>query len=120
MPKRSQPSQPEYDFDVFLSYRRRGPALDWVQNHFFPKLRGWLEQYWPDPETRPRIAKDDEMESGSKWPVMLRDMSISAEDGVYVQNRQLPDGTWVYRFAYPRGNREGTPYLSDYKEPPAE
>lgn len=95
MRKRSQRSHPEaYDFDVFLSYRRRGPALDWVNNHFFPKLRGWLEQYWPDPDARPRIAKDDEMETGSRWPVSLREMHGGSKVMVAVLSQEYFRSAW--------------------------
>ncbi len=108
MPERSRPSRTRkpavregalaYDFDVFLSYRRRGPALEWVQNHFFPKLRGWLEQYWPEDlgrETgRPRIAKDDEMEIGSRWPANLRQMHGGAKVMVAVLSQEYFRSPW--------------------------
>ncbi len=87
-----------YDFDVFLSYRRRGPALDWVQNHFFPKLRGWLEQYWPEDlgaeNGRPRIAKDDEMEAGARWPARLREMHGGSKVMVAVLSQEYFRSPW--------------------------
>ena len=97
MPKRSQRSHPEgqYAFDVFVSYRRRGPALEWVQNHFFPKLRGWLEQYWPeDLEGRPRIAKDDELETGARWPASLRDMHAGSKVMLAVLSQEYFRSAW--------------------------
>jgi hypothetical protein len=85
-----------YDFDVFLSYRRRGPALEWVQNHFFPKLRGWLEQYWPEDlgGQRPRVAKDDEMEAGARWPARLREMHAGSKVMVAVLSQEYFRSPW--------------------------
>ena len=84
-----------YEFDVFLSYRRRGPALEWVENHFFPKLRGWLEQYWPkDFDGRPRMAKDDEMERGSRWPARLKQMHAGSKVMVAVLSQEYFRSPW--------------------------
>lgn len=104
MRKRSPRSRAErastenaYAFDVFLSYRRRGPALEWVNNHFFPKLRGWLEQYWPEDlgeGARPRIAKDDEMETGSRLPASLREMHASSKVMLAVLSQEYFRSPW--------------------------
>jgi hypothetical protein len=87
-----------YEFDIFLSYRRRGPALDWVNNHFFPKLRGWLEQYWPEDlgreSGRPRLAKDDEMEAGSRWPASLRKMHAGSKVMLAVLSQEYFRSSW--------------------------
>lgn len=61
----------DYVYDVFVSYRRRQPVLDWVKNHFYPLL----EQRLPDElpvDHKTRIFVDwDEIEIGSAWPAKL-------------------------------------------------
>jgi hypothetical protein len=57
-----------------VSYRRRDPVLSWVNGHFFPKLAHWLPQFWPSELPAPRIAKDEQMETGVRWPQRLREM----------------------------------------------
>jgi hypothetical protein len=31
-----------YEYDLFLSYRRDPPVSEWVNNHFYPELIKWL------------------------------------------------------------------------------
>jgi hypothetical protein len=54
-----------YEFDVFLSYTRRGGARSWVQENFYPALRDCLDNAML---TAPKIFVDWEMESGVYWP----------------------------------------------------
>jgi macrodomain Ter protein organizer (MatP/YcbG family) len=37
----------DYQYDVFISYRRPNPVGDWVKNHFHPLLVEWLSQAMP-------------------------------------------------------------------------
>lgn len=55
----------DYEFDVFLSYSRKGGSPGWVHNHFLPKLRDCLID-----ETGhvPRIFLDQNMATGAVWP----------------------------------------------------
>jgi hypothetical protein len=62
------PDQPiTYEFDIFISYRRHAPVLEWVKNHFEPRLTEWLGTSWPN---EPRDFRD-EIEVGSDWPLRL-------------------------------------------------
>ncbi len=37
----------DYEYDVFVSYRRKQPVMDWVKNHFHPLLEQWLPNAMP-------------------------------------------------------------------------
>lgn len=68
------PAMPgDYQYDVFLSYRREWPALDWVQNHFSWRLEKLLGEFMP-PAHAPKIFVDTkEIETGQEWPLVLRE-----------------------------------------------
>ncbi|HEX3782164.1 MAG TPA: toll/interleukin-1 receptor domain-containing protein [Pseudonocardiaceae bacterium] len=56
---------PDYQFDVFLSYRRAGGLPDWMRNHFRPVL----EECLADEMTHdPRVFLDTDIHTGSHWP----------------------------------------------------
>jgi len=57
-----------YEFDLFISYRRRGNPLNWVQNHFYPRLRDYLDDHL---DKDPALFIDVGMEKGSHWPTRL-------------------------------------------------
>jgi hypothetical protein len=58
----------DYEFDVFISYRRKGNPHDWVRNHFFPRLRDCLDDHLA---AEPTLFLDEQMEVGSVWPDRL-------------------------------------------------
>jgi hypothetical protein len=33
----------DYEYDVFVSYRRKQPMMGWVKNHFYPLLLEFLD-----------------------------------------------------------------------------
>lgn len=57
-----------YEFDVFISYRRKGNPYQWVHNHFLPRLRECLDDHL---DKEPAIFVDEEMEAGTRWPERL-------------------------------------------------
>lgn len=57
-----------YEFDIFLSYPRRGGAGRWVRDLFYPALRECLEDAMPE---HPAIFFDQEQEAGVAWPENL-------------------------------------------------
>jgi hypothetical protein len=60
----------DYEYDLFLSYRRGAPVGDWVRNHFLPELKNWLPLELGRPA---RIFVDDEsIALGSSWPTALQ------------------------------------------------
>jgi hypothetical protein len=61
----------DYQYDVFLSYCRKSPVLEWVQNHFEPRLKGLLGEALP---YEPRVFVDtQEIEAGQQWPLLLQE-----------------------------------------------
>lgn len=65
-------AQPQdYEWEVFVSYRRKAPVSDWLHNHFLPMLLQRLPDCLPV-KMRPRIFVDvAEIETGSHWPSRL-------------------------------------------------
>jgi hypothetical protein len=58
----------DYQYDVFLSYRRAGSVPDWMRNHFRPVLEDCLA----DEMTRnPRVFLDTNIETATHWPAEL-------------------------------------------------
>jgi TIR domain len=58
----------EYQFDVFVSYSRRGHVAAWVQEHFEPVLRNCLiDELGPHAS----VFIDTRMEVGTPWPLSL-------------------------------------------------
>jgi len=58
----------DYEYDVFLSYSRKGGSPGWVHNHFLPKLRDCLTD---EIGYVPTIFVDQDMTAGSIWPDKL-------------------------------------------------
>ncbi|HZS03898.1 MAG TPA: toll/interleukin-1 receptor domain-containing protein [Blastocatellia bacterium] len=61
----------DYEYDVFVSYRREAPVMDWVRNHFHPLLDQWLRNSMPV-NHQTRIFIDWDIETGASWPMKLR------------------------------------------------
>jgi hypothetical protein len=57
-----------YEYDLFLSYTRKGNVPGWMENHFFPLLRDALTDRRP---VAPRIFLDTQQETGANWPLNL-------------------------------------------------
>ncbi|MDQ3789983.1 MAG: toll/interleukin-1 receptor domain-containing protein [Actinomycetota bacterium] len=60
----------DYEFDVFISYRREGNPYKWVRNHFHPRLKDHLADHL---RHDPKVFIDEGMEVGSVWPDQLED-----------------------------------------------
>lgn len=58
----------DYDYDVFISYRRGGGARRWVERHFAPTLADCLEF---ELDHEPRVFFDQKLEVGTTWPADL-------------------------------------------------
>jgi hypothetical protein len=61
-----------YDYDLFVSYTRKGPVGEWVHNHFYPRLSAWLAVYW-DSDRDPQIFIDSQIETGTRWSDVLKE-----------------------------------------------
>jgi TIR domain len=58
-------SSSEYEFDVFVSYRRYGEWPLWIQEHFRPVFEHYLGE---DLGRNARVFFDNSLESGDEWP----------------------------------------------------
>src|SRR5215469_11356926 len=61
----------DYDYDIFISYRHKGPAYSWVTEYFHPLLEQWLPEFVPV-EYDVKIFIDSQIETGAEWPAKLR------------------------------------------------
>jgi hypothetical protein len=61
----------DYEYDIFISYRHKGPAFSWVTEYFYPMLEQWLPEHVPV-TYEPRIFIDSQIETGAEWPAKLR------------------------------------------------
>src|SRR4051794_13044009 len=59
-----------YQYDIFISYRRAPPVSDWVENHFRRLLEEWVGESFAERE--PRLFIDTRVETGTDWPLELR------------------------------------------------
>src|SRR5215475_4164150 len=60
----------DYEYDVFLSYRRGPPVGEWVNNHFYPQLLNWLPL---ELNRETKVYKDDQATLlGTHWPQALK------------------------------------------------
>jgi hypothetical protein len=57
-----------YEYDVYMSYSRRGSVPTWLFNHFLPKLRDALTD---EMSTEPRIFVDQNLATGTAWPANM-------------------------------------------------
>ncbi|MGH9836562.1 MAG: toll/interleukin-1 receptor domain-containing protein [Blastocatellia bacterium] len=62
-----------YEYDVFVSYRRKQPVMDWVNNHFYPLLDQRLPDEMPVEHETKIFIDFDEIETGAAWPAKLRE-----------------------------------------------
>lgn len=62
----------DYEYDVFVSYRRKQPVMDWVKNHFYPLLDQWLPNAMPVKHETKIFIDWEEIETGSAWPAKLQ------------------------------------------------
>jgi hypothetical protein len=59
-----------YVYDIFISYRHKGPAYSWVTEYFHPLLEQWLPECVPV-EYDVKIFIDSQIETGAEWPAKL-------------------------------------------------
>jgi hypothetical protein len=58
-----------YEYDLFISYRRRGTVCEWVKNHFVRVLDLCLVDHV---RQEPRIFLDIAQDVGTHWPQNLK------------------------------------------------
>ena len=60
----------DYEYDVFVSYRRHPPVSNWVRSYFYEQFHQWLTAARPE---APRVFIDEnDIDTGDAWPERLR------------------------------------------------
>lgn len=81
-----------YDYDIFVSYRRKGNIPDWVQSVLVPELKRRLDDYL---ETEVKIALDvDVIETGEPWPESLSEKYALSKTFVMVLSANYFKSGW--------------------------
>ena len=65
-----------YEYNVFLSYPRKGQVCPWVHNHFLPLLRDCLDSRLQE---EPRIFVDTSQPTGVRWPEHVKNALLSSQ-----------------------------------------
>ena len=58
-----------YQYELFVSYRRSPAVGTWVRTHLLPRLQDRLDQNAPFPV---RVSCDSDLDSGVNWPEALK------------------------------------------------
>ena len=86
------PGEVQYQYDVFLSYRRANEWPRFVQTIFLPLLRHWLEAEMGEP---PRIFCDvEDLETGQSWPHRLAASIASSKVMVCLWSNEYFTSQW--------------------------
>lgn len=93
----------DYEFDVFLSYSRKGGSPGWVHNHFLPKLRDCLTD---EIGYVPEVFVDQEMEPGTIWPDKLERALSRSKVLVSVYSPQYFRSEWCLAEWHSMAERE--------------
>lgn len=80
-----------YIHDVFVSYRHHGAVFQWVHNHFYPRLREWLEASAP---TEVSVFIDTTNEAGAVWPQALQNALAGSRLMVAVYSAEYFRSPW--------------------------
>jgi TIR domain len=58
----------DYEYDIFISYRRDDETRRWLNDHFVPLLEHRMQLILP---YKPRVYTDQRLETGTTWPLEL-------------------------------------------------
>ena len=62
-----------YAYDIFISYRRRGPAFTWVTEYFYPLLADWFLDHTPPDYNISIFIDRDEIRPGESWSIDIEE-----------------------------------------------
>jgi hypothetical protein len=80
-----------YNYDVFISYQRRGETLEWVKSHFEPALYHSLAI---ELDRKPKIFVDYKLWAGTTWPVELGQKLATSRIIVSLWTRNYLKSDW--------------------------
>jgi hypothetical protein len=83
-----------YEYDMFLSYSRKGEWPDWVREKLLPLLRHWLGE---ELGREANVFFDQELEAGQAWPHRLRMAVVRSRVVVPLWSRMYFSSDWCLR-----------------------
>jgi len=83
-----------YDYDLFISYRRVGDAQGWIRDYLVPSLTTALGHELENP---PRIFVDYEIDTGADWPSRLGDALGKSRVLLCLWSKQYLNKEWCAR-----------------------
>jgi hypothetical protein len=81
-----------YQYDVFLSYRRANDWPRFIENHFLPKFRHWLDATLG--RTSSIFFDVRDIETGESWPYRLADSLAHSKVMVCLWSREYFTSRW--------------------------
>jgi hypothetical protein len=84
----------DYQFDVFISYRRLNEWPEWIKKHFFKIFQHWLDE---ELGKNCRISIDYNMETGHSWPAGLANDLSRSKVLVPLWSPQYFNSTWCLK-----------------------
>lgn len=81
----------DYEYDVFISYRRAGGSFKWLMNNFHPRLVDCLADQLPH---EPRVFLARQMERGVFWPQELEHALLHAKVLVSIYTPMYFQSAW--------------------------
>lgn len=104
----------DYEYDIFLSYCRKGNSPRWVHNHFRPRLVDCLiDQIGYEP----RMFVDQEMKPGMAWPVRLENALNRSKVLLSVYSPQYFRSQWCLAEWHTMAERERVLGLASRENP---
>jgi hypothetical protein len=103
-----------YEYDVFISYRRLGSVPEWVENHFYPRLRDLLNDNLPYPVS---LFLDREVRGGVQWPLALETALRRTRVLVPVCSAQYFQSEWCLAEWHSMAKREEILGLATLEQP---
>lgn len=81
----------DYNYHIFLSYKRGGAVEEWVKNLFYPLLKKWLNEELP---YEPDIYFDQNMRAGTEWPSEIKNALKTTRILVPILNSKYFSSSW--------------------------
>ncbi|GAA5167488.1 MULTISPECIES: toll/interleukin-1 receptor domain-containing protein [Amycolatopsis] len=104
-----------YEYDVFLSYRRKGGTVPaWVRTHFHPRLAELLDDYL---DHEAKIFFDDQVPAGTAWPLEVRNALQRAKVLVAVCSPKYFSSEWCLAEWHSMARREELTGLATPERP---
>lgn len=85
--------QPDYEFDIFISYRHE-PFGYWINQHFLPPFRDYLKQSVPLGRDAQIFIDREGISTGDNWPDRLKYALAHSRCMVAIWHRDYFESKW--------------------------